>query len=414
MVPKADHQVADDRRHHGLAFVSQALSSLRAIVFVIVSANALDAHEFGQVALVITIGFAVTELLRAATSHPLALSSSREGMEGALGASVVSYVGLAVVLAVIAAIAAGALSVFDPFGIGALAYVGIAAQDSIRTGSLNVGAAARAVAADVIWLVLLAVALLVVLLAGASAAGVLVAWGVSALLTAVISIVWSGVYQTTRTDVEAYLRSERQIGVKMAAQVGLETIPTRVLPAVAAATIAVSEAGSIRGAETLLGAATVAWSAVAVSVLRPARQHARSAGIRTSLRYVVSWMAVPLVIVAVNAVAVLLLPDRIGDALLGETWDGSRRLVIASSLLLASLIALSIITQTFRAVLMVGSATRVVFIAAVLASISVVPAGSRWGADVALIADAASVSIAVIIGTLLIWRLDPNTGQYEY
>lgn len=379
-----------------LALLSQALSSGRSIGFAIVSAQLLDANDFGLLAIVVTLAIGASGLLRAAASHPLALVN--EPPDGDLLASATRY--QAVLAAAITTPLAGALliaGVPNVLWLGALLFPLVAAQDGVRVSSLNLGRSVFAVSTDAIWVVLLAIAMGWCLATDVDSPALLVVvWAASAALAAVAVLV--GTRSGPMISMRTFHSTFAGLGRNLTGQVALEIIPTRVLPVVIASTVAVEAAGSIRAAESLLGGATVVWSAVSLSTLRQARRRHIDDGERATFGFVAKINLLAVGSVVINSLIVWSLSDSIGEALFDDTWAGASAFIGPVAVLLLGQIALGVVSTTLRASLHLDDARRMLMIAAGLAVATAPASAVIWNPEWGLVADGLSLVVASVYG----------------
>lgn len=404
-----------DWRAHGWSLGSQALSSGRSIGFALVCAVLLEADQFGLVAIVMGTAIAANGLLRAAALHPIALlDDAPEGdvLSGAVRyqAILASALGAIGVMVAVLAQAPGALIV------GAACFPLVAVHDAVRIAALNLGRGALAAVVDGVWVVGLGLAVAGIAALGddRSTVALIVSWGVTAGVSGAALLVIDRIRRRAPAPVavSVYADTHGRLGRRLAVQLFLETIPTRMLPLLVAALIAVREAGSLRGAESLLGGATIIWSAISLSVLRQARVRARNGDDRAVLGFVARTMALPVVAVLLNAGAALALTDSLGERLLGDTWAGSIDLLPVVAALLAAQVVLGVVATAQRATHRDDEVRSMLAIGAA-GSLVVVPlAGLLGGIHQALLADALCLFVAAAIGA---WRLaapsDVGTGE---
>ena len=392
---KLHHRIAERSNEHHLALISQVLSSGRSVLFALSTARALDADAFGVISFVVLFSLAVNGLLRAAAAHPLALVAHSESR--LLSVAVTYFVLLASVIAAPAALIAGVSFERPVLALGLLLYPFVAAQDAVRVCSLNLGLGKVAVLVDGTWLVLLAGALISLHVGDQlSSSWVLLAWAATAFAAASI-----GIPRRQFVDLAAlrsYRERTRKVGREMTWEVLFETIPTRIMPLVAVSLLSVEAAGSLRGAETVLGGTAIVWSALSLSSLRSARSNFTTTGMSSAFRHVSSTMSWAFVALAGNVALLLLSRDLIGVWLLGDAWDSARAILVPVALLLGSQITLGICSLTFRSALLIPEGVRMNMTAAALAAVTVPIGVVTFGLRGGLAADAGSIFIASLIG----------------
>lgn len=388
-----------DVRAHAWSLVSQSASSGRSILFAVVAARLLDADDFGLVAIVVGGAIAANGLLRASSSHPLALVDDPPPGD-VLTAAVRHHVALATVGAGVLAVVAIAACAPGELIAGAALFPLVALHDGVRISALNLGRGVMAAAVDGAWVLLLGAALVWAIVGDEQRPTVLlVVWALSAGASAAVVL-----FAHRRIDgrpvvgVCDHRDAYEASGRRLAWQLLLESIPVRMLPLVVTAVIAVRDTGALRGAESLLGGATIVWSAVSLSVLRQARGRARDHGDVAAFRLVAAVNAVASLAVVVNAVIVVALPDDVGEQVLGDTWAGASEIMPAVAALLLAQVVLGAVATWQRATGRDTDVRRMLSVAAV-ASLATVPASAGlFGVRAALLVDAGCLVLAGGLG----------------
>ena len=392
------------------SIASQALSSVRSLAFLVIAARSLSPDQFGYVAIVTTATIALNEVLRAAASHPLALMFDDVSTDddGPLASAVSFHL---LVASVAGVVAAGVLLVGGPEGgsslvAGCLVYGLVAWLDALRTGSINRGRADRSVKIDAIWTVLLLGVLPFALERWSSALAAVLVWGATAGLSALATTLLCRLPVSVQSAASYWARV-RDVARPLVGQVGLESVPSRLGPLAIAAIVGTQAAGSIRGAEVLMGGAAMVYSGVSAASLRLAREQFVSDSFRSVVRSVAKQYGVVLAAVGVNLAIVLVLPERLGVALLGESWGGASSFAPIQALVLASLVVFAIVSVVMRASLAMGALVRIDLAGAVLASL-LVPSATVLGGGKVGLAMIALVALAMaLIGGRWIARFDP-------
>lgn len=401
------------RSSSSVSTISQAVSSARNVLFLILSARELGADEFGQVAIVTTAAITLNELLRAAASHPLALlfddcpTQDNDPLERATAfhASLALTIGLGLAVACLAVVRSSAPALI----VGAVAYAPVAIFDALRVGSINRGRPGRALALDAAWAALLLPGLFITLRSYSTAPGSLVVWGATAAIVVVAGVASIGLRPQPSAALP-YWRDVRSVARSLVVQVSLESVPTRIGALLIAAVVGTAVAGSIRGAEVLLGGASMIYSGVAAASLRDSRQTQVTKGHRAVVQLLSRRFGVVLGVLATNLVIVLLLPNAVGEAILGESWLGASAIAPANALLLAGLIAFAAISVAIRSSLEMGALVRIDLVGA-LAVLAFVPAIAYFnGAETALAANGLIVWAMFGLGVVQLRRSLRHVG----
>ena len=230
---------------------------------------------------------------------------------------------------------------------------GLMLQDSLRFAFFATGRPRAALLNDVVWTILLLLALVIVHQAGnqGDTVGVvrcLVAFGGTACIAALF-----GLYQTRVFPwpgrVAGWLREHRQLGfrylIENVSASGVVQIRASVLGAVAG----IASVGYLRGAEILMGPFQMVISGVSqVSVPEASRVFAKNS--RQLPRFcAVLGGAQALAALAWGAVLLLVLPLGLGHMLLDEVWAPASELIVPVTLNVCAMAFLNAVTAGLRA-----------------------------------------------------------------
>jgi len=315
----------------------QILSALSNVLLAILVARTADAAGFGAFAMAFLVFSIMIGLTRAAVGQPLQITFAsaaprqfRSAVRSASGASLLigAVTGL-VSVAVGIALAGETGSALIALG---LCLPGLLAQDTCRMAFFSAGQPKRAAAIDALWAVLLFAVLAVVIVLGLTQIWVpIVVWGASAGVAALLglrlleamprirgAIQWIG----QQKKLTGYLIAEYFLGQGVA-QIGI----------LAVAVVGTAEGvGALRAAQVLIGPLNILGAAAFMfAVPEIARRPSMSqrnrglfcTGVSTAMG----------LITAVYCGVVLLLPDEVGLALLGDTWTGAASVLLPTCLL---------------------------------------------------------------------------------
>ena len=291
---------------------------------VFVLAQVSSAGQFGIIALMITLLAVCTGFNRGALGTPLLLTSNQEKnhrtvSEAARATTWSLYSGVLGGVLIFAVAAA----FHDPFvGLAfALALPGALAQDVLRLTAIALGRANLAVVADALWVVAM-LGIFVVNLFGVreSAECAIYLWGLSALISGAILAIrlritlrHSAVLQWWRTDWAARVRFG---GAYFISQIG------NVFVTLAAVTTAGSVASAgIRGAFTLFGPVATMLSAMPMVFVPHAARTGNS--LRDQWRLVSRTSLATSVLTLVATGCLMAVPERLGVAMLGDSWHAT-------------------------------------------------------------------------------------------
>lgn len=312
--------------------VDQALSSVTNFGVGIVVARAVSASDFGAFGIAFTTYLLIVGISRSLCTDPLLIRFSSENAAGRrLAVREASGAALALSLPMAALCAASAVA-----GGGTLATTllvlaafvpGLLVQDSMRFAFFTLGQPAKATANDAFWLLFQLVAFSgLFMFADPTPATLLAAWGAAATAAAIVGPFQADIRPSPRRAV-AWVRTHADLGgrylLDFFAIVGSVQLTIYGL----AFSRGLSEAGSFRAAQLLLGPLNMLFiAALTTAVPEGVRMRERADG---DLRTMCRLLAVFLPVVALPwVVALVVTPDRIGQAVLGPTWAGASRVVL--------------------------------------------------------------------------------------
>lgn len=369
--------------------VDQGLSAAGNFALAIIVARSVGASEFGAFAIAFLIYGIAVAATKSVVGQPLqmryssaTLQEQRHQINRAMGFVLAASLLVVAVAAVLGILVTGpvgssllALSVVMPF---------LLVQDSCRMAMFAIGRPAWAAAIDAVWVAAQFAFIAVLLIIGRDAVWMLIiAWGLAAGVSALVGglllrlrpMIGQAVgWMRSQQHLIRYLFGEYLLGLG-AAQFGLVLIGT----------VASADAvGSIRAAQVLLGPLGIVATAVfqfAVPEMG-SRPHLSSRG-RAAFGLTIS-AALGLLTVG-YVVLMLLLPDRAGQALFGDSWMGAAVVLLPMGLAsLAScqangpaavLYAMGRAQWTFRINLVKGPVMMITLIAA--AAVWAAP-GAAW------------------------------------
>ncbi|MEV7002995.1 hypothetical protein AB0N62_35690 [Streptomyces sp. NPDC093982] len=210
---------------------------------------------------------------------------------------------------------------------------GLLLQDAWRFSFFAAGVGRKAFVNDLVWGVALVPALVVAARVGSVAAFVL-AWGASAAVAAVYGCLQSGIRPQV-TGARVWLREQRDLGYRYLVENVSLSGAVQLRAYGLGAIVGVSAVGVVRGAELLLGpflALLMGLSLVTVAeaarVLRQTPHHLA--------RFCLLLGGGQAVAALFWGAALLLVPDRAGELVLGDVWHAASQLVVPVTLGVAS------------------------------------------------------------------------------
>ncbi|MEU7403219.1 hypothetical protein, partial [Streptomyces sp. NPDC044948] len=306
----------------GLA--DQAASSLSNFVVGIYVARSLGLTAFGAFSLAWVTYGVVLNVSRGLATDPLVVRFSGVPEASWRGAVARSSGTALVVGAVIGAVClAAGLGVGGDVGpafagLGVM-LPGLLLQDAWRYAFFAAGDGRKAFVNDVVWGVALVPAMVVAAQVGSVAAFIL-AWGSSAAVAAVYGCVQSRI-RPRPAEAREWLRDHRDLGTRyLVENVGLSGA-SQLRAYGLGAIVGVGAVGEVRGAELLLGPFLAVLMGLSLVTVPEAARVLRQAPERLG-RFCLLLGGGQTVAALLWGAALLLMPDRLGELVLGDVWSG--------------------------------------------------------------------------------------------
>lgn len=319
-------------RKAGWNLGDQILSAASNVLLSIVVARSVDAPTFGAFAIAFVVFGIGIALSRSVVGQPLQIRyaaasppQQQSAIRRAHGLAVVLGLIMTAICLVAAVPATGALA--SALVALAVCLPGLLLQDAQRLAFFAIGKAWGAVVIDAIWTVAQFGALAALITLGYTRVDVLIlAWGASAALAAVVGIVllravpaltaaWGWLVEVR--DLVRYLLAEYFLGL------GASQLSVLLVGGIASQ----QAVGSIRATQTLLGPLNVLGGACFnFTVPEIARRTHLSVKERLLAGHAVSGLMGVTTIVYV--VTLLLIPDWLGEQLFGDSWAGAALVLV--------------------------------------------------------------------------------------
>lgn len=329
-------------RRAAWSVLDQILSSVTNFALAIVVAKLGDKYELGAFEVVFSVYLFASGCSRALGAEPLLVRHSDTDTDD-LESAAASAVGTSLVAGLVAAVPC--LAVAAVIGDGPLALPLVAlgvtlpallVQDAWRYVFFAAGRPAKALVNDLVWGMVL-VALIVWLLVGPnpSVAALVLAWGGSAAVAAVLGV-WQTGLVPRPSATGPWLRRQRDLVPRFLGEFVVGQGAAQLSIWLVGGVGGLGVLGALRAAGVLVGPArlflTAAPGAAIPELIRIRR---RSPERFQRLVAVMSWgLALS---VGVWMAAVLAVPDRYGEALLGANWAPGRRIFLLIGLSWAAL-----------------------------------------------------------------------------
>ena len=267
--------------------------------------------------------------------------ASADLLRAAFGTSLLA----SLVMAVAAVVIGGAVTA--PLVAMACVFPFLGMQDSLRYVAV-VDRPVLALASDLTWLAVV-VAMLVVAPSGASAAWFVVAWGMGGVLALGVALATMGVPLVG--SARRWLREHRDMAAPFLAEVASARSMTYVVMLLLGPIAGLPAIGAVRAAQAFYGPLNTLFSGIYLVLVPDGAKQKDSPG------RLVRFMAMASVVVVAAAgtwMAVgLLLPDRVGVAVFGETWHNAEEVMFPMGL---AVLAGSVATGAFAGLRSLGDA----------------------------------------------------------
>lgn len=383
--------------------VDQGLSSLTNFGIALLAARQARALEFGAFSIALVTYLLLLGLSRSVCTDPLVVRYSVDGSPGRRDAIKASS-GAALALSVPAALGCGLVGMVSsgPLRVSMLALAislpGLLVQDAMRFVFFALGRPAKAAANDLVWACGQAIGFAALLLfTEPSPTTLFLAWGLAATLAALVGPVQARLLPSPQR-VLSWFRDQADLSGRylldffaLAGQVHLLLYGLGFVAGLRAF-------GAFRAAQLLLGPLnTLFFAAASAAVPEGARVRADAGG---SLYRMVRNLAIGLPVLALVWVGLLmLLPDRLGFAILGDSWPGAEDLILLIGLMTAVSGVTAAANIGLRALGAAGRGLR-----ARVALLPIVAVGGLGGAAVGGAAGcAAGLLVANSIGGAIFW-----------
>ncbi|MFI7022109.1 hypothetical protein [Micromonospora sp. NPDC049900] len=319
-IPRAGGRRAFVRRTVAALSVN-GLSSVGNLMVSVSVARSESLSRLGQFALAFSIYVLVIGLVRTAvTESVLAARAGPARPEIAWGARRACTV--AVGSGLLAA-ATGVVVGADYLTVVGLALPGLVVYDYVKAISIGVGGTRVALAQECAWLGCTALAVGAAVVGSVPPVMIFVGWAVSGAVIGVVAALRLryGVVPGWGLD-----RAGTRVAASFAAQFLVTTGSAQLALSGLAATAGVAVVGALGAARTVFGPVTLLMTTLS-SLIVPYLAQARPETARARMRVAGSVIAVTGGVVLPLVLAVCLLPDDVGRAVLGDNWDAARPLL---------------------------------------------------------------------------------------
>jgi O-antigen/teichoic acid export membrane protein len=279
-----------------------------------------------------------------------------------------------------------------------VALPGLLVQDAWRYSFFSMGRGGQAFLNDLIWVIAQFAAFTVIILSGVAEIGTIVlAWGGAASIAAVVGMLQARVLPRPLLTMR-WLRRHRDLGTRYVAENVSISAENQIRAFGVGGIAGVQSVGLIRAAELLLGPLNIVHFGVELVALPEAIRAKRRSARR--LRGICLLIGTALAAATVLwTIVLLVVPDNLGTAVLGSSWDAATGLLIPMALFTACSAVTSGASVGLRALAAARRSLR-----SRLISSSLRLAGGLVGAGVAgALGSAWGVALGAIISTALWW-----------
>ncbi len=406
-VAPRDPAAANDRRllarRAAWTAVDQGISSLTNVVIGFIVAATVSAADFGAFSIAFGVYVVFVGISRAIATDPLLIRhSADEDWTDASPMRAATGLALAVGLAELLLLLVVAPLVGDATGACLLALAvslpGLLVQDAWRQAFFTQARPAAAALNDITWAIAQVIAVGAVLLLGFRSGPVLLlAWGVAGTAAAFFGVL-QGRCWPDPTQARLWLSRHGDINTRLLGEFVLSATSTQGVLIGLGAIVGLSAAGALRGGQLLMGPMNfilMASSLIGMSEL--VRFHSRRGSI------VLGAILISAGTVAMSALWVtvlFLLPARVGEMLLADTWPAARETIPGLSVWA---IAISAGVGALSGLRALAAAREALAVRAVVTAV-MLPLGLGFGVLWDAPGAAWGMGIALTVGALLWWR----------
>ncbi|QES40225.1 hypothetical protein DEJ49_03830 [Streptomyces venezuelae] len=316
----------------GLA--DQAASSMSNFAVGVYVARSLGVTAFGVFSLAWVTYGVVLNVSRGLATDPLVVRFSgvpeqswRQAAGRASGTALGTGLALGVVSAVVGLAVGGRVG--TAFACLGVVLPGLLLQDAWRFAFFAAGAGRKAFVNDLVWCAALVPALLVAARIGSVGAFVL-AWGGSAAVAAAYGCLQSGIRPRV-TGARAWLRAHRDLGTRYLVENVSNSGASQLRAYGLGVIVGVGAVGVIRGAELLLGPFMAVLMGLSLVTVAEAARVLRRAPHRLG-QFCLVLGGGQAVAALLWGGALLLIPDRAGELVLGDVWAAASELIVPVTL----------------------------------------------------------------------------------
>lgn len=324
-------------RRGSLAVASQALSSLSNLAFGVSIARSTSPTEYGAWGIGFSVYAIALHLTRATASTPLMLSGQADEVadECAIRGSMGSALGLGIAMGAPLIVVGAILRLNFPtlglmlilFGIG---LPSLLLNDLLRYVFFRNDRPGGAVFMDATWLSLQIGAVVILELGGSMTLTTgTISWIAASAIGIAAGACLLRITPTVAATI-AFVRNNRSTSGRLIVDSLLTAGSTYLVPIVVAGISGLAAAGALRAGQTLMGGVNIIIMGLTpVLTLEARRRLARGS---SAMGIMLRWSLFLAAFSAIYGIGMVVLPDRIGKSLLGESWQGASVLLLPLAL----------------------------------------------------------------------------------
>jgi O-antigen/teichoic acid export membrane protein len=392
--------------------LDQIASSASNFLLVAIVASVSPTEEFGQFSLAYVLLVFFLGLQRSLIGEVLLVRFAAK--EVGLG-DFRAAAGLAVLVGALsfAALGAGSLVARDSNpGVWlalAIAMPVILLQDVVRYVFICQRLSGFAFLLDAVWTLLSTMSMLALAMSGFGAVWVISAWIAGAVVSAVLGILMTKVYPRPVQGVQWFL-SNRDLSVRFSAEFASLNASTALVWFALAVPLGAAGIAALRGASLLFSPLNTAFNAVRIAMIP---ELVRSRPTPRYRRALVETGAVLLALAVGWGGLVMLLPDSLGELVLGETWLAARNLRLPNLVQALAMVGYTILLAYYRSSALHNSSSIMRGILAVMTLAVPFAAATVFGVQGGAWGFASAVAVALAAGLVLtaVLRRRGNRGS---
>ncbi|HKY59072.1 MAG TPA: hypothetical protein VJL80_13615 [Aeromicrobium sp.] len=317
----------------------QIVASGSNFVFIVIAAKTLPAADFGAIAIVLELCLLSAFIARGITGDPLTSrfagasdAELKHPLRSAATATVVIGILVGAGLAVAALLTEGPLR--SVLLVAAVATPGLTLQDFVRSALIVQGRVKSTFVNDLLWAVIQLPALGAAILLDAGAATVFAAWAATGCLTALVGMFQLKCRFGSLRTVPAWLRETRELWPYYLADNLVYQLTSLLLVLVISTTSGLVAVAGFRVAMTVYAPlSTIGRGVISVAVAMLARRRNDPPGVR-SRAMLISAALTPMAIGW--GLLMLLVPDSLGEAAFGSSWQPAEPLLFLAGFVSAA------------------------------------------------------------------------------